>query len=473
MSPAVEAAQTVAVVVTTIVITTGLLQVIIQLFQLSLTLAVLLRRPPAPRLGLVWGRYADVAPPVAFLVPAYNEERSVVESINSLLAMHYPKVEVVVVNDGSTDRTLSTLVKAFGLVAAAWEFNDVLPHKPIRTIFRSPREPRLLVVDKENGGKADALNCAVNMCRSPIVCSIDADSLLEPDSLLRAVKPFIDDPVRTIAIGATVRVANGCRIAHGRVLEVRLARNMLAVMQTVEYLRAFLMARVAWSQIGLLTIVSGAFGMFRRQIVIEVGGYSRETVGEDFELVVKMHRYMREHGREYRIEFVPEPVCWTEVPESWSSLGRQRSRWQRGAIETFFRHKRMLANPKYGRIGLLGYTNMLLVDLISPIAEVLGYLLLPTLWLLGLLSMEYLIVFLVISFSLGVTVSVGAFILQEIELRPFERTRELAILFLAAIAENFGYRQINNIWRLWGTWQYLRGDRAWGAMQRKGFESPA
>ena len=469
MSPGLAITQNVTIVVTVLVVATGLLQTVVQLFQLGLAFAVLLRRPPAERIGLIWTRYADVTPPIAFLVPAYNEERNIVDSLQSLLAMHYPKIEVIVVNDGSTDGTLKAIVEAFGLIAIERDFDDALPHKPVRGIFRSSREPRLIVVDKENGGKADALNCAVNLARSPLVCAIDADSLLEPDSILRAVKPFVDDPARTIAVGATVRVANGCRIAHGRVIEVGLARNYLARLQTIEYLRAFLMARLAWSEIGLLTIVSGAFGVFRRQAVIEVGGYSTDTVGEDFELVVKMHRYMREHERDYRIDFIPEPVCWTEVPETLSALGRQRARWHRGAMETFFMHRKMLGRRRYGRIGLVGYTNMLLIDVISPVAEVLGYVLVPLLWALGLLSVEYLIAFLALSFSLGLAVSAGAFMLQEMELRRFTRTRDLIILFVTAILENFGYRQINNVWRLRGLWEYLRGHRHWGQMERAGF----
>ena len=459
----------ITVVVTVLVVATGLLQSVSQLFQLGLAFAALLRRPPAERIGLIWTRYADVTPPIAFVVPAYNEERSIVDSVQSLLAMNYPQVELVVVNDGSRDSTLKALVEFFGLIAIEHDFDDTLPHQPIRGIFRSSRDPRLIVVDKENGGKADALNCAINLARSPLVCAIDADSLLEPDSILRAVRPFVDDPERTIAVGATVRVANGCRIAHGRVLEVRLARSFLARLQTIEYLRAFLMARLAWSEIGLLTIVSGAFGVFRRQAVIEVGGYSTETVGEDFELVVKMHRYMREHGRDYRIEFIPEPICWTEVPETLSSLGRQRARWHRGALETFFKHRKMLGRRRYGRIGLVGYTNMLLIDVISPVAEVLGYVLVPLLWALELLSVQFLIAFLALSFSLGLAVSAGAFMLQQMELRGFTRTRDLIILFVTAVLENLGYRQMNNVWRLRGFWEYLRGHRHWGHMERAGF----
>lgn len=462
-------AESIATLVALTVIITGLLQSFVQLVQLGLATMVLLSRPPAQRLGLLWNRYAGVAPPIAFLVPAYNEERNIVDSIHSLLAMHYPKIEVVVVNDGSTDRTLSVLAKSFGLVVSKWDFDDILPHKGIRAIFRSPREPRLLVVDKVNGGKSDALNCAINLARSPLVCSIDADSMLEPDALLRAVKPFIDYPDLTIAVGATVRVANGCRVAHGRVLDVRLSRNLLALFQTVEYLRAFLMARLAWSEVGLLTIVSGAFGLFRRRVVIEVGGYSTETVGEDFELVVKMHRYMRELRRPYRIEFVPEPVCWTEVPETLSSLGRQRARWHRGALQTFFKHITMLGRPKYGRVGVVGYTNMLLIDVISPIAEIIGYLLVPILWALGLLSLEFFVAFAALSFSFGLAISAGSFILQELELRNFAKTRDLVILLIAAVAENFGYRQLNNLWRFRGFCEFLIGKQGWGSIARKGF----
>ena len=472
MSPSLFSAESISTVVAMVVIFTGLLQSFVQLVQLGLAFTALLLRPPAQRLGLLWNRYADVAPPIAFLVPAYNEERNIVDSVHSLLAMQYPKVEVIVVNDGSTDRTISVLAKSFGLIVSELDFDDILPHKGIRAIFRSPREPRLLVVDKINGGKADALNCAVNLARSPLVCSIDADSMLEPDALLRAVRPFIDYPDRTIAVGATVRVANGCRVAHGRVLDVRLSRNILALFQTVEYLRAFLMARLAWSEVGLLTIVSGAFGLFRRKVVIEVGGYSADTVGEDFELVVKMHRYMREHRRPYRIEFVPEPVCWTEVPESLSSLARQRTRWQRGALQTFFKHIIMLGRPKYGRVGVVGYTNMLLTDLISPIAELLGYVLVPILWALGLLSFEFFIAFLALSFSFGLAISAGSFILQEMELRNFAKTSDLVVLLIAAVAENFGYRQLNNVWRFWGFWEFLVGKQGWGSMARKGFHGP-
>jgi cellulose synthase/poly-beta-1,6-N-acetylglucosamine synthase-like glycosyltransferase len=451
------------------IIATGLLQNLLYLVQLWLAFGALRAEPPVTAIGPLWRRYADAAPPVCLLAPAYNEELTIVESVRSLLALQYSKYEIVVVNDGSRDGTLQALIDAFDLRPVQRDYELAVPHKPIRGLYCAGNQPRLLVVDKENGGKADALNAAINLSRAPIVCSIDADSLIEPDALLRAVRPFVEDPERTIAAGGTVRIANGCRIDHGRVLAVGLPRSPLALLQTIEYLRAFLMARLAWSRLDSLMIISGAFGLFRRQAVIAVGGYSVGTVGEDMELVVKLHRWFRDARIPYRVAFIPEPVCWTEAPETLAVLARQRARWHRGSLETFWKHRDMLFNPRYGRIGWIAFGHILLVDVLGPIVEALGYLIVPALWAAGLLSFDHLLAFLAVSFAFGMAISVGSLVLEEAELRRFPRARDLLILTAAAIAENLGYRQLNNVWRLWGTWQFLRGSHSWGTMTRKGF----
>ncbi len=451
------------------VIATGLLQNGIYLVQLGLAAAALIEPPPAASGGLLWRRYSDAAPPIALLAPAYNEAMTIAESVRSLLSLHYPSFEVIVVNDGSRDETLQVLIDTFELRPIQRHYELAIEHAPIRGVYGATHQPRLIVVDKENGGKADALNAGINVSRAPIFCSMDADSLLEPDALLRAVRPFVEDPERTVAVGGTVRIANGCSISHGRVTEVRPPRNLLALLQTVEYLRAFLMARLAWSRINALTIISGAFGLFRRARVIEAGGYTRGTVGEDMELVVKLHRLMRDKGLPYRIGFVPEPVCWTEAPEDLRVLGRQRARWHRGALETFERHSDVLVKPRYGRLALVGFGYILLVDVMGPIVELLGYLLIPMLWVTGVLSTDYLLAFLAVSFTFGVVISVGALALEESELRRFPRARDLVLLTSVAVLENFGYRQLNNLWRLRGVWQYLRRSQSWGTMTRKGF----
>ncbi|MFN7107255.1 MAG: glycosyltransferase family 2 protein [Brevundimonas sp.] len=467
-----EALKPFAEVIAILVIGTGLLQNLIYLIQLALAAAAVIETPSTPGASVLWRRYADASPPIALLAPAYNEALTIVESVRSLLALQYPNFEIVVVNDGSADDTLAVLSAAFELAPVQRAYDLVVPHRPIRGLYASASQPRLVVVvDKENGGKADALNAGVNVSRAPIICSMDADSLLEPDALLRAIRPFVDDPVRTVAVGGTVRIANGCRIDHGRVIEVGTPTNPLALLQTVEYLRAFLMARLAWSKVNALTIISGAFGLFRRANVIEVGGYTLGTVGEDMELVVKLHRLMREQKRPYRVAFIPEPVCWTEAPETLHVLGRQRARWHRGALETFERHRDMLFNPRYGRVGTVGFGYILLVDVVGPVVEMMGYLLVPIFWALGLLSLDYLLGILAVSFTFGVVISVGALALEESELRRFPKARDLLVLTTMAVVENFGYRQINNVWRLRGVWQYLRKSQSWGTMTRKGFRS--
>lgn len=456
--------------VVAIVIGTGLLQNGLYVMQLAIALGELAAQRPERRLGRLWRRYADLSPPISLLVPAYNEEKTIVDSLRSMLALNYPNFEIIAINDGSKDGTLKAMIEGFGLEPVARGYEDAVAHKPIRGLHGSPRYPKLLVVDKENGGKSDALNAGINLSRAPIFCAIDADSILENDALLRAVQPFIDEPTRMVAVGGTIRIANGCHVEGGRVLAIGLPRNLLALFQTVEYLRAFLMARLAWSRLKTLTIISGAFGLFRRQVAVAVGGYSHGTVGEDFDLVVKIHRHMRDAKQDYAITFIPEPVCWTEAPESWRVLGRQRSRWQRGALETFFRHKDMLFRPRYGRVGSLGFGHVLLVDVLGPPVEVLGYLLVPLLWGLGFLAVEYLLAFLALTFIFGVFVSVGSLILEEVELQRVPRASDLVLLTAIAVVENFGYRQVSNIWRLQGFWQYLRGQQGWGTMTRVGFK---
>lgn len=451
------------------VIAAGLFQNCFHLWQLILASRALRRDRGIAETRQLWRRYAEAAPPIALLVPAYNEELSIVESVRSLLSLQYPAFEVVVVNDGSKDGTLKSLIEAYDLQPAERDYELTAPCAAIRGIYTAPRQPRLVVVDKENGGKADALNAAINLSRAPILCSMDADSLLEPDALLRVARPFVEDPERVIAVGGTVRIANGCEIRFGRVSRIGVPRNFLALLQTIEYLRAFLMARLAWSELGALLIISGAFGLFRRDVVLAVGGYTLGTVGEDMELVVKLHKYCRREKKPYRVVFLPEPVCWTECPEDLGVLGRQRARWHRGALETFERHRGMLFNPTYGRVGALGFGYILLVDVLGPFVELAGYLLIPSFWLLGILHTDYLYAFLAISFGFGVVLSVGALALEETELRRFPDVKSLATLMAAGIVENFGYRQINNFWRVRGTWQFLTKQHSWGAMTRKGF----
>ena len=412
---------------------------------------------------------SPLTPGVSVLVPAFNEQAVIVESVRSLLALRYPSHEVVVVNDGSDDETLSVLREAFELAPVRKVFRDSIATKPVRGTYVSRNHPNLLVVDKENGGRSDALNAGVNAARHPYVCVIDADSLLEEDALLKVAKPILDDPDLLAATGGTIRIANGCTIDHGRVVEVRLPKSRFATVQVLEYFRAFLVARVGWSRLNALGIISGAFGLFHRSLLETVGGYWTETVGEDFELTLRLHRYLRERGEPYKIAFISDPVCWTEVPTEFSTLGRQRRRWQRGLWEALRRHARLIGRPRYGVLGLVAMPYFVLFEFLSPMFALLGLVVTVLWWLVGGLSTVYFLAFLAVSIGLGLLLTTAALALEEFSYQRYRKRREVARLLAYAVLENIGFRQLHDIWRALGYVDIARGKREWGAQQRRGF----
>lgn len=409
--------------------------------------------------------------PISIIVPAYNEANTIRESVMALLALHYPDLRIIVVNDGSSDATAETMVESFNMTETyVVRETETITHKPIRQIYRSHIYPSLLFIDKENGKKADAINVGLTCVRTPLFCVIDADSLLEPTALLKAVRPFMETSDNVIAVGGTVGIVNGCKVENGQVTDYKLPKNFLARLQVVEYIRAFLMARLAASRKGSLAIISGAFGIFRRDIAVAVGGYDTTTVGEDMELVLKMHRMMLETDTPYAVRYVPEPVCWTEAPESFKFLSNQRTRWQRGALECLSRHRKMLFNPRYGRLGMITLPTFLLTDLISPIAEILGYILMIIFVCLGWLDVRFFIVITALIFSYGVLISVLSLLLEQDEIERFSHPKDLFFVLITAIVENFGFRQICSIWRIRGLIQHFRGMKpTWGTMERRGF----
>lgn len=407
--------------------------------------------------------------PVSIIAPAYNEELTIEDSVRSLLMLEYPLYEVIVVNDGSKDKTLEKLRTAFNLYQIPADIEERVPCKKILGVYRSPDNPNLVVVDKINGGKADALNAGINVSRYPLICAIDADSLLEGVSLLRVTKPFLEKPEKMVAVGGIVRVANGCTIEGGRVVRAGLSRAWLPLIQTVEYLRAFLFGRSGWSALNSLLIISGAFSFFRKDVVVAVGGYRQGSLGEDMELVVRIHRYLREQKKEYEILFLPDPICWTEVPESLKTLGRQRNRWQRGLIETLSIHRKMMLNPKYGTVGMFAFPYFVFFEMLSPLVELAGYIVAPISYALGMVDLAFFGLFLTAAILVGVVLSTMSVVLEEISFRRYPGISDIAKLVAASLLENFGYRQLTLLWRLKGTWDYLNGKTAWGKMERKGF----
>ena len=406
-------------------------------------------------------------PGVSILVPAWNEEAGIVATVRSLLMLNYPQFEIIVVSDGSTDGTLARLQEAFGLVRAPGSYEPGLATAAVKSIYRSPTAREVVAIDKANGGKSDAINAGINAARFPLICIIDADSVVEDHALSRAVLPFIEDPA-TVAAGGIVRIGNGCAVEQGRVTEVRAPANWLARFQVVEYLRAFLAARVTQSAFNALLIVSGAFGVFRRDIVIEAGGLSTSTVGEDMELIVRLHRFCLQKGKPYRIVFQPDPVVWTEAPESMAALSGQRNRWQRGTLQVLESHASMIGNPRYGRIGLVALPYYALFEALGPILEVAGLALSLLGLAFGLLDWRLAQLLFLAAILYGTMISVGAVLLEELSFRRYMRLRDVLILLLAAVLENFGYRQLTAWWRLRGVIDYCRRRNTWVAVPRKG-----
>ena len=404
-----------------------------------------------------------LTPLISVLAPAYNEAATVAESVRALLTLRYPNLEVVLVSDGSPDSTLDVLQREFDLVAIHPIFRRQVDSAAVRGLYRSRIKPELVVVDKENGGKADALNAGLNVASGELICAIDADTLIEPDALLRMVRPFLESE-NVVAAGGTIRVANGCVVRAGRVLSPAAPRNPLAGVQAVEYLRAFLFGRLGWNRLGGNLIISGAFGLFRRDAMIGAGGYVHDTVGEDMELVASLRRRGIEHGTPSEVRFVPDPVAWTEVPESLRVLGRQRDRWHRGLTDVLWRHRRMIANPRYGALGLVVMPYFVVIELFGPVIESLGLLTLIVGLPLGIVNTSFAVLFFLVAYGYGLLLSTATLLLEDFGARRNERVRDRLLMLLWVVAESLGYRQLTVVWRLRGLLSYLRASTEWGSM---------
>lgn len=436
------------------------------------------RRSAARRsvLDLAETATAPVSLGLTVVMPAYNEGAVIIESVRSSLALDYPDHEVVVVNDGSTDDTLAKLQDAFDLVPSARTV-DPGPQVQLRGAIREVYEARdpgvpLLVVDSDNSGRSDATNAGIGLAAKDLVVIFDADSIMDPDALLLAVQPFLDDPLRVVATGGNIRAVNGSRVVAGRVTEEGLPAGWLARFQVVEYLRAFSLGRAGWSRLGTLLLISGAFGVYRRDVLLTVGAFDPDTIGEDMELTLKVHRWCRRRGRQYRMVFASEPTCWTEVPDNLPVLRRQRVRWHRGLWEVLWKYRGMLLNPRYGRIGMVGLPYYWLFELFAPLFEVLGVVIIVAALLTGAVNPVLTLALLGVALGCGVLVTVLTVLLEEMSHRRRTDLRALGVMVACALLENLGYRQLTAVWRLQGWWQALRGRKAvWGEMTRTGFST--
>ncbi len=412
------------------------------------------------------------APGMSILAPAYNEAATIVDNVRSLLSIHYNNLEVIIINDGSKDDSLEKLIVEYDLHRIDFFVHEQIPAKKVRGVYKSanPVFHKLIVVDKENGGKADALNVGLNIAAKPYVVSIDVDCILEQDALLKMAKPFLEETnFRVIASGGVVRIANSCLIRNGRLEKVNLPDQFLPRAQTLEYIRAFLLGRMAWRKMNGLLLISGAFGAFEKRIVIACGGYNHKTVGEDMELVVRMRRYMEERKEPYKVTYIPDPLCWTEAPASYKILGRQRNRWTRGTIETLICHKKMFLNPRYRFLGMVSYPYWVFFELIAPVVEFVGITGFFVSAVLGYTNWPVFFALLGFIISFGFLYSLFAILMEVLTYNQYKRSKDIFRLILTAILEPFLFHPFVIRSAIRGDFDLLRRKKSnWGEMTRQG-----
>jgi cellulose synthase/poly-beta-1,6-N-acetylglucosamine synthase-like glycosyltransferase len=416
---------------------------------------------------------APSAPSISIIAPAYNESKTIVENVRSLLNIHYVNFEVIIINDGSKDNTLQQIIDAYELEKVPYAFDQKLPCKNIRGVYKSriPSLSKLTVVDKENGGKADALNAGINISRYELFAAIDVDCILEYESLLKMVKPFMEErgDRQVIAVGGVVRIANSCEVQDGKIIRVNLPKQIIPRVQVLEYIRAFLLGRMAWSRLNGLILISGAFGMFDKKIAIAAGGYNHKTVGEDMELVIRMRRYMEELDKKYRVVYLPDPLCWTEAPDNLKILGKQRNRWTRGTAETLWLHKKLIFNPRYGFLGTISMPFWFLFEWLAPIVESLAFFYLIVMTFLGIINVELFVTLFFLIYVFAILYSTSAILFEEFSYHQYKKKRDIFRLLGTALIEPIIIHPLNVYYAVRGNLDLLTGVKNWGEMKRTGF----
>jgi cellulose synthase/poly-beta-1,6-N-acetylglucosamine synthase-like glycosyltransferase len=416
------------------------------------------------------------APSISVVAPAYNESMTIVENVKALLALYYPNFEIVVVNDGSKDETLERVIEAFDLEKVLYVVDYKIPSAEIRGVYKSKKRAfnNLTIIDKVNGGKADALNAGINLSKGDYFIAIDVDSIIDPYALQKLVKPFLEETdKRVIATGGVIRIANSCVIKDGQLIEINVPDKFLPRCQVIEYNRAFLMGRLAWSRLDGLLLISGAFGLFDKEIVINCGGYYSKTVGEDMELVVRMRKYMTENKQKYRVAYIPDPLCWTEAPTSYKILGRQRNRWTRGTIDTLFIHRNIFFNPKYGFMGMISHPFWVFFEWLASIIEFIGLVYFIFIAFLGQPNWPFFFVLLFFVYFFSIAFSTYAILYDHLAFHRYKERRMIAKLIITAWLEPFFFHPFVVYWAICGNWDYfIRKKSGWGQMTRTGFAKP-
>ncbi|KMT22217.1 glycosyltransferase family 2 protein [Clostridium cylindrosporum] len=404
--------------------------------------------------------------PISIIVPAYNEEVTIIESIDSLLHLDYPEYEIVIINDGSTDGTSSKVIEKYGLKRVYRPIRKLVNSKDCEEIFeKAIGQVTITLINKENGGKADSLNMGINVSRYPLFLSLDADSVLQEDTLSKMVEPFMEDD-KTVAVGGNVKISNSYVIENGKIIGRKPKTKLIVLFQIVEYYRSFLSTRVSFNKMNSNLIISGAIGLFKKQSAIGAGGYESDTVGEDMEMVIKLHTYCIKNRIDYNIGYVPDAVCWTQVPEKLSDLKKQRRRWHMGLTQSLWEHKYVFINPRYGAVGLVAYIYYVFFELLAPIIELLGIVIIPLSYYIGLLNFDFMVLYLGIFILYSFIVSVASITFESYLFRNTISLKMGLVLIGISFLECFGFRQLCSLYRLSAFIGYKKNKLSWEKITR-------
>ena len=413
---------------------------------------------------------SPVTPPVALIVPAFNEQEVIVATVQALLELRYPEKEIIIVDDGSDDQTLARLIHRFELQRMDLIYRQAIKAPAPIAFYHNPEIPELLVITKENGGKPEALNVGINMARSPYFCTVDADSIVERDALLRLMAPIVHSKVNTIVSGGVVRIVNGCRIENGEIVEIALPRTWLERCQVVEYIRTFLFGRPGWNFLHANFITSGAFCLLQKEAVVLVGGFESDTVTEDIDIIAKLHRHNKAKRWAYRMVFTTDPVCWTECPKNIDMLARQRRRWQLGLMQTVMKHNSMIFAFRHGMLGMVSMPFHAYIEAIGCIVESFGLILLPLSFFVGAMPLSLFLMLMFLAFGYGTLLSMASVLLAEATVRRYPNLNDVFTLFQYAMLENLGYRQLISFFRAQGVLRYFTGTQKWEVVTKGGAE---
>lgn len=418
---------------------------------------------------------SNFVPGISVIAPAYNESATIRNGVHTLLCLNYPKFEVIIINDGSTDDTLQQLIDEYDLVVVDFAYHEEIVTQPVKRIFKStnPAYSKLTIIDKENGkSKADASNAGINVASFPLFLCTDIDCILHQDTLIKMVRPFVEEKTRVIATGAVIRIANSCELENGYMKRIKVAKQYLPLFQELEYIRAFLMGRMAWSRINGLLLVSGGLGLFDKEIVMKAGGYNHVSFGEDMELIIRMRIWMHENKLAYRVRYIPESLCWTEVPSTLKVFANQRTRWSKGLIQTLWFHRKVFFNPKYKLFGMLSFPYWVFFEWMAPLIEASGIIYYVYLIITHQINWPFAIVLLVFIYSFSVMITILSILWDEISGSSYTKKREIFKLCLAAIVEPIAYHPLVLFFSIKGNWFFFTKKKLkWGNMQRKGFSN--